>query len=107
MSGDLGLPIVVRPLQSSASNDGPFTLIFGPEFGDNRQSPLETLGIARIVKTLVLSVLSFIHKSFTSSASFWESRYGYIQKEAKTNQLMHGMGKDKSSQAKSVQRSAT
>ncbi|GJY78906.1 hypothetical protein Tco_0484707 [Tanacetum coccineum] len=30
--------------------------------------------IARIVKTLVLSVLSFIHKSFTSSASFWESR---------------------------------
>ncbi|GJW71704.1 reverse transcriptase domain-containing protein [Tanacetum coccineum] len=29
--------------------------------------------IARIVKTLVLSVLSFIHKSFTSSASFWES----------------------------------
>ncbi|GJV55277.1 reverse transcriptase domain-containing protein [Tanacetum coccineum] len=27
--------------------------------------------ISRIVKTLVLSVLSFIHKSFTSSASFW------------------------------------
>nr|GEV95577.1 reverse transcriptase domain-containing protein [Tanacetum cinerariifolium] len=29
--------------------------------------------IARIVKTFILSVLSFIHKSFTSSASFWES----------------------------------
>nr|GEU42944.1 reverse transcriptase domain-containing protein [Tanacetum cinerariifolium] len=31
--------------------------------------------IAQIVKSLVLSVLSFIHKSFTSSASFWESQY--------------------------------
>nr|GFB56717.1 reverse transcriptase domain-containing protein [Tanacetum cinerariifolium] len=29
--------------------------------------------IARIVKSLMLLVLSFIHKSFTSSASFWES----------------------------------
>ncbi|GJW99181.1 reverse transcriptase domain-containing protein [Tanacetum coccineum] len=29
--------------------------------------------IARIVKALVLSVLSFIHKSFASSASFWKS----------------------------------
>nr|GEZ03510.1 reverse transcriptase domain-containing protein [Tanacetum cinerariifolium] len=34
---------------------------------------LQTSGIARIMKSLVLSVLSFIHKSFTSSASFWES----------------------------------
>nr|GEW15611.1 reverse transcriptase domain-containing protein [Tanacetum cinerariifolium] len=32
-----------------------------------------TSKIAWIVKSLVLSVLSFIHKSFTSSASFWES----------------------------------
>nr|GFA05094.1 reverse transcriptase domain-containing protein [Tanacetum cinerariifolium] len=31
--------------------------------------------IARIVKSFVLLVLSFIHKNFTSSASFWESRY--------------------------------
>ncbi|GJT80548.1 hypothetical protein Tco_1054890 [Tanacetum coccineum] len=29
--------------------------------------------ISQIVKTLVLAVLPFIHKSFTSSASFWES----------------------------------
>ncbi|GKC82873.1 hypothetical protein Tco_1138590, partial [Tanacetum coccineum] len=29
--------------------------------------------ISQIVKTLVLSVLSFIHKNFASSASFWES----------------------------------
>ncbi|GKG32147.1 hypothetical protein Tco_0427097, partial [Tanacetum coccineum] len=35
---------------------------------------------ARIVKTLVLSVLSFIHKSFTSSASFWESKVDVIAK---------------------------
>ncbi|GJR95403.1 reverse transcriptase domain-containing protein [Tanacetum coccineum] len=30
--------------------------------------------ISRIVKTLVLSVLPFTHKSFTFSASFWESK---------------------------------
>ncbi|GKD28669.1 hypothetical protein Tco_1239447 [Tanacetum coccineum] len=29
--------------------------------------------ISQIVKTLVLAVLPFIHKSFTSSALFWES----------------------------------
>ncbi|GKC12329.1 reverse transcriptase domain-containing protein [Tanacetum coccineum] len=34
---------------------------------------IKTAGISRIVKTLVLAVLPFIHKSFTSSASFWES----------------------------------
>ncbi|GJR78151.1 reverse transcriptase domain-containing protein [Tanacetum coccineum] len=39
--------------------------------------------IARIVKTLVLSVLSFIHKSFTSSASFWESRTDIQEKDKK------------------------
>ncbi|GJQ97546.1 hypothetical protein Tco_0008685 [Tanacetum coccineum] len=33
------------------------------------------LRIARILKPLVLAVLSFDHKSFTSSASFWEIRY--------------------------------
>ncbi|GJV63230.1 hypothetical protein Tco_1474058 [Tanacetum coccineum] len=40
-----------------------------------RPLSIQDLGdpIARIVKTLVLSILSFIHKSFTSSASFWES----------------------------------
>ncbi|GJT18302.1 hypothetical protein Tco_0877008 [Tanacetum coccineum] len=34
---------------------------------------LAFLTISRIVKTLVLAVLPFTHKSFTSSASFWES----------------------------------
>ncbi|GJV53290.1 reverse transcriptase domain-containing protein [Tanacetum coccineum] len=34
---------------------------------------LSTTRIARILKPLVLAVLSFDHKSFTSSASFWES----------------------------------
>nr|GEV63558.1 integrase-like protein [Tanacetum cinerariifolium] len=53
----------------------------------NETFPLETLSmvtfrgdsnapwIARIVKYFVLLVLSFIHKSFTSSASFWKSQY--------------------------------
>nr|GEW44411.1 reverse transcriptase domain-containing protein [Tanacetum cinerariifolium] len=51
----------------------------------NENFPLETLSmvtfrgdssapwIARIVKSFMLSVFSFIHKSFSSSASFWES----------------------------------
>ncbi|GJV33243.1 reverse transcriptase domain-containing protein [Tanacetum coccineum] len=50
--------------------------------------------IARIVKTLVLSVLSFIHKSFTSSASFWESRtdiQNKDQKESKSKQFQAGV----------------
>ncbi|GJZ71764.1 hypothetical protein Tco_0635615, partial [Tanacetum coccineum] len=38
-------------------------------------SPLTKLKISRIVMTLVLAVLSFIHSSFTSSASFWKSQY--------------------------------
>ncbi|GKF14945.1 hypothetical protein Tco_0056407 [Tanacetum coccineum] len=44
----------------------------GP-FSVTRVFPYGTVEISRIVKTLVLAVLPFIHKSFTSSASFWES----------------------------------
>ncbi|GJV84740.1 hypothetical protein Tco_1524638 [Tanacetum coccineum] len=53
--------------------------------------------IARIVKTLVLSVLTFIHKSFTSSASFWESRTDIQEKDkkkAKNKQNRARSGKD-------------
>ncbi|GJT37093.1 reverse transcriptase domain-containing protein [Tanacetum coccineum] len=67
------------------------------------------LWIARIVKTLVLSVLSFIYKSFTSSASFWKSRHGNTlvwgiletdiqeqdKKKAKNKQSRARNGKDK------------
>ncbi|GJT59941.1 hypothetical protein Tco_1003474 [Tanacetum coccineum] len=48
-------------------------LIYKEENKEKSMTPRSETMIARIVKTLVLSVLSFIHKSFTSSASFWES----------------------------------
>ncbi|GJS17489.1 reverse transcriptase domain-containing protein [Tanacetum coccineum] len=50
--------------------------------------------IARIVKTLVLSVLSFIHKSFTSSASFWESRTNIQEKDKKKAKNKQNQARD-------------
>nr|GEW23572.1 reverse transcriptase domain-containing protein [Tanacetum cinerariifolium] len=55
--------------QVEVSNHG-LKRILERTIGENRAS-----WIARIVKSLMLSVLSFIHKSFTSSALFWESSW--------------------------------
>ncbi|GJX26416.1 reverse transcriptase domain-containing protein [Tanacetum coccineum] len=55
---------------------GPFTVTKSVPYGTislSQNSGPKLLRISRIVKTLVLAVLPFIHKSFTSSASFWES----------------------------------
>ncbi|GJS60612.1 hypothetical protein Tco_0655396 [Tanacetum coccineum] len=57
--------------------------------------------IARIVKTLVLSVLSFIYKSFTSSASFWESRNGYSSKGQEESQKRPNQARDGKDKVKS------
>ncbi|GJR34589.1 hypothetical protein Tco_1210273 [Tanacetum coccineum] len=75
-------------------------LIYKEENKEKSMTPRSETMIARIVKTLVLSVLSFIHKSFTSSASFWESRYGYSRKGQKTkpqptNRAQNGKDKEK------------
>ncbi|GJS69236.1 reverse transcriptase domain-containing protein [Tanacetum coccineum] len=51
--------------------------------------------IARIVKALVFSVLSIRSlKSFTSSASFWESRNGYLTIKAKSQQKAIKTGRE-------------
>ncbi|GKA13537.1 reverse transcriptase domain-containing protein [Tanacetum coccineum] len=84
--------------QVEVSNRG-LKRILERTIGKNRTS-----WISWIVKTLVLAVLPFIHKSFTSSASFWESRSGYHQKDRKPSQndkTEHGMEKTVQNQGQS------